>query len=83
MIRKGVSSSNASKSCGREGDHMPDVGSRVVLGGGTFVKSRTGDTLECHALGSPLSTICEWPFVSPNTVGCMVCVCLRFSPCCG
>ena len=61
---------------------MPDAGSRVVLGGATYVvESRTGDTLECHALGSPLSTICEWQTGSPITVGCMVCVSLRFSPC--
>jgi len=41
---------------------MPDAGSRVVLRGATYVvKSRTGDTLECHALGSPLSTTCEDP----------------------
>jgi hypothetical protein len=52
----------ASKSCGREGERMPDAGSRVVLRGATYVvKSRTGDTLECHALGSPLSTTCEDP----------------------
>ena len=65
-----------------EGGRMPGAGSRVVRGGATFVvQSRTGDTLECHALGSPLSTICEWPLVSPNTDGCMVCVSMRLSPC--
>jgi len=57
---------------------MPDAGSRVVLRGRTYVvKSRTGDTLECYALGFPLSTICEWPLGSPNTLGALfACVCV-------